>query len=98
YVFLGGDSKKPIVISSLLTPLKEEELLKEAETVNDVLGWDLNGVIPIYCLRTPKKNEDLNPVVQSEEVPTPTLQAFMKNESMELDETVIMSTTSDSFR
>ncbi|MCI88165.1 hypothetical protein A2U01_0109451, partial [Trifolium medium] len=53
YVFVGGDSKKPIVISSLLTPLEEEELLKEAETVNDVLGWDLNGVIPIYCLHTP---------------------------------------------
>ncbi|MCI63219.1 hypothetical protein A2U01_0084476, partial [Trifolium medium] len=80
------------------TPLEEEELLKEAETVNDVLGCDLNGVIPIYCLHTPKKNEVLNPVVESQEVPTPTLQAFEKNESMEVDETVIMSTTSNSFR
>ncbi|MCI55065.1 hypothetical protein A2U01_0076315, partial [Trifolium medium] len=44
YMFVGGDSKKPIVTSSLLTPLEEEELLKEAETVDDVLGWDLNGV------------------------------------------------------
>ncbi|MCI41828.1 hypothetical protein A2U01_0063062, partial [Trifolium medium] len=59
---------KPIVISSLLTLLEEEELLKEVETVNDGLGGDLNGVIPIYCLHTPKKDEDLNPVVQSQEL------------------------------
>ncbi|MCI39646.1 hypothetical protein A2U01_0060878, partial [Trifolium medium] len=32
YVCLGGDSKKPIIISSLLTPLEEEDLLKEVET------------------------------------------------------------------
>ncbi|MCI52580.1 hypothetical protein A2U01_0073826, partial [Trifolium medium] len=77
-------------------PPEEDELLKEAETVNNGLGWDLNGVIHIHCLHTPKKNEDLKPVAQ--EAPTPTLQAFVKNESMELDETVIMSTTSDSSR
>ncbi|MCI65432.1 hypothetical protein A2U01_0086690, partial [Trifolium medium] len=67
-----------------------------AETVNDGLGWDLNGVIPIYCSHTPKKNEDLNLVAQ--EVPTPTLQAFVKDESVGLDETDTMSATSDSFR
>ncbi|MCI01048.1 hypothetical protein A2U01_0022072 [Trifolium medium] len=98
YVFLGGDSKKPVVINSLLTPLEEEDLLQEVEKVSDGLEWDLDGVIPIYCLHTPKKDEDLNPVVQLEEVPTPTLQALVNNESVELDETDIMSTTSDSFR
>ncbi|MCI38797.1 hypothetical protein A2U01_0060026, partial [Trifolium medium] len=60
--------------------------------------WDLDGVIPIYCLHTSKKNEDLNPVAQSQEAPTPTLQAFVKDESVGLDETDTMSTTFDSFR
>ncbi|MCI84882.1 hypothetical protein A2U01_0106160, partial [Trifolium medium] len=68
----------PIVISSLLTPLEEEELLKEVDTVNDGLGWDLDGVIPIYCLHTPKKDEDLNPVVNPQKSPTPTLEALVK--------------------
>ncbi|MCI91459.1 hypothetical protein A2U01_0112753, partial [Trifolium medium] len=31
-----------MVISSLLTPLEEEALLKEAETENDGFGWDPN--------------------------------------------------------
>ncbi|MCI48052.1 hypothetical protein A2U01_0069295, partial [Trifolium medium] len=57
-----GEFKKPIVISSLLTSLEEEELLREAKMVNDGLEGDLNGMIPIYCLHTPKKNEDLNSV------------------------------------
>ncbi|MCI72494.1 hypothetical protein A2U01_0093757, partial [Trifolium medium] len=61
YVFLGEDSKKPIVISSLLTPLEEKELLKEVETVNDSIRWDLNGVIPIYCLHPPKKEGSKKP-------------------------------------
>ncbi|MCI52410.1 hypothetical protein A2U01_0073654, partial [Trifolium medium] len=46
YVFLVGDPMKPIIISSLLTPLEEEDVLKEVERENDGLGCDLNGVIP----------------------------------------------------
>ncbi|MCI52981.1 hypothetical protein A2U01_0074227, partial [Trifolium medium] len=61
YVFLGEEVKKPIVISSLLTPLEEEELLKEAKTVNDGFGENLGGMIPIYCMHTPKKNKERNP-------------------------------------
>ncbi|MCI46529.1 hypothetical protein A2U01_0067769, partial [Trifolium medium] len=34
YGFLGEEGKRPIVISSLLTPLEEEELLKEARMVH----------------------------------------------------------------
>ncbi|MCI55344.1 hypothetical protein A2U01_0076594, partial [Trifolium medium] len=73
YVCLGGDFKKLIVISSLLTPLEEEDLLKEVEKDNDGLGWDLNGVISIFCYHTMKKEEDLNPVVKPQELPIPTL-------------------------
>ncbi|MCI62721.1 hypothetical protein A2U01_0083978, partial [Trifolium medium] len=38
YVFLDEKLKKPIVISSVLNPLEEEELLREAKAVNDGLG------------------------------------------------------------
>ncbi|MCI40800.1 hypothetical protein A2U01_0062033, partial [Trifolium medium] len=72
YVFLRENRKKPFVISSVLDPFEEEELLKEAKTVNASLEGDLNGMIPIYCLHAPKKDKDFNPVVQSREVATPT--------------------------
>ncbi|MCI43352.1 hypothetical protein A2U01_0064589, partial [Trifolium medium] len=82
YVFLGEESKKPIVVSSMLTPLQEEELLKEAKKVNDSLEGELNGMIPIYFWHTPKNDKDFNPVVQTQEVVTPTLEDVVKKEVM----------------
>ncbi|MCI56850.1 hypothetical protein A2U01_0078101, partial [Trifolium medium] len=42
YVFLGDEFTKPIVISSVLTPLEEEGLLREAKAVNDGFSENLN--------------------------------------------------------
>jgi len=81
YVFLGGDSRKPMIISDLLTPLEENDLLKEAEKVNDDLGWDLDGVVPIYCLYKVGKEEEPNPVVNPQKSSTSTLKASVKKDS-----------------
>ncbi|MCI86706.1 hypothetical protein A2U01_0107987, partial [Trifolium medium] len=62
----------------MLTPIEEEELLREAKKVNDSLERELNEMIPIYCWHTPKKDKDFNPVVQSREVVTPTLEDVVK--------------------
>ncbi|CAJ2667626.1 unnamed protein product [Trifolium pratense] len=80
YVFLGGDSRKPMIISDLLTPLEENDLLKEAEKVNDDLGWVLDGVVPIYCLHKVAKKEP-NPVVNPQKSSTSTLKASMNQGS-----------------
>ncbi|CAJ2651110.1 unnamed protein product [Trifolium pratense] len=81
YVFLGGDSRKPMIISDLLTPLEENDLLKEAEKVNDDLGWDLDCVVPIYCLYKVAKDEEPNPVVNPQKSSTSTLKASVKKDS-----------------
>ncbi|CAJ2638235.1 unnamed protein product [Trifolium pratense] len=81
YVFLGGDSRKPMIISDLLTPLEENDLLKEAEKVHDDLGWDLDGVVPIYCLHKVAKEEELNPVVNPQKSSTSTWKASVKKRS-----------------
>ncbi|MCI54551.1 hypothetical protein A2U01_0075801 [Trifolium medium] len=81
----------------MLTPLEEEELLKEAKTVNDGFREDLNGMIPIYCMHILRKNENLNPVDQSRGVLTPTLQVLTEDESMKVEETDTMNITSDNF-
>ncbi|MCI11879.1 hypothetical protein A2U01_0032981, partial [Trifolium medium] len=54
-----------IVISSMLTPLEEEEVLREAKKVNDGFGENLEGMIPIYGMHTPKMNKERNPVDQA---------------------------------
>ncbi|MCI64655.1 hypothetical protein A2U01_0085913, partial [Trifolium medium] len=66
----------------MLTPIEEEELLREAKKVNDSLEEGLNGMIPIYCWHTPKNDKDVNPVVQPREVVTPTLEGVVKKEVM----------------
>ncbi|CAJ2653046.1 unnamed protein product [Trifolium pratense] len=81
YVFLGGDSRKPVIISDLLTPLEENDLLKEAEKVNDDLGWVLDGVVPIYCLHKMAKEEKPNPVVNPQKSSTSTWKASVKKSS-----------------
>ncbi|MCI02383.1 hypothetical protein A2U01_0023415 [Trifolium medium] len=98
YVFLGDDCKQPVIISSLLNPLEEEELLKDLKKDNGVMRWDLNGVIPAFCVHKTKKEENCNPVVQPQELPTPTLENLVKKEVMKLFETDMLSTIFDSFR
>ncbi|PNX88524.1 hypothetical protein L195_g044630 [Trifolium pratense] len=70
-----------MIISNLLTPLEEDDLLKEAEKVNDDLGWDLDGVIPIYCLHNVAKEEEPNPVVNPQKSLISTLKASVKKGS-----------------
>ncbi|CAJ2669129.1 unnamed protein product [Trifolium pratense] len=81
YVFLGGDSRKPVIISDLLAPLEENDLLKEAEKVNDDLGWVLDGVVPIYCLHKVAKEEEPDPVVNPQKSSTSTWKASVKKSS-----------------
>ncbi|MCI64542.1 hypothetical protein A2U01_0085800, partial [Trifolium medium] len=51
------------------------------------LEGELNGMIPIYCWHTPRKDEDFNPVVQSREDATPSLGDVVKKKVMKLLET-----------
>ncbi|MCI08997.1 hypothetical protein A2U01_0030080, partial [Trifolium medium] len=87
-----------IVISSELTTVEEEDLLKEAKMVYDSLEGDLNDMIPIYCSHTHKMNKGLNPVVQPQEVLTPTLEDLVKKEVMKLFETGLINRLFDSLR
>ncbi|MCI36380.1 hypothetical protein A2U01_0057603, partial [Trifolium medium] len=99
YVFLGEEVKKPIVISSVLTSCEEEELLREAKAVNDGFGEDLDGMIRIYCMHTPKSDpKDSNPVDESQEVLIPTMQVLMEDESMKLNGTNNMHVFPDNSR
>jgi hypothetical protein len=77
YVFLGDKSKSPVIISSSLTPLEEEQLLKEYKEGQDGMGLDLDGAIPVLCLH--KSDVILEP-------PTLTLEELVRKEVMKLVE------------
>ncbi|MCI77406.1 hypothetical protein A2U01_0098676, partial [Trifolium medium] len=64
----------------MLTSFEEEELLTEAKAVNDGFGENLDGMISIYCMHTPKSDpKESNPVEQSQEVLIPTMQVLMED-------------------
>ncbi|XP_045809920.1 uncharacterized protein LOC123904283 [Trifolium pratense] len=98
YVFLGDGCKQPVIISSLLTPLEEEKILKYLKKDDGVMGWNLNGVIPAFCLHKLKNEEDSNSVVPSQELLTTTLEDLVKNDVMKIFEIGLMSIISDSFQ
>ena len=53
YVFLAGNSKKPVIISSSLFDQQEKKSVKIFEENIKVIGWtlyDLKGISTSYCM------------------------------------------------
>jgi len=53
YSFLGGDLKKLVILSSLLTAEEEERLMEVLKLNQGAIGWqlsDLKGISPAYCM------------------------------------------------
>jgi len=53
YVFLSKDASKPAIISSTLTPLEEEKLMRVLRGNEGAWGWkiyDLKGISPAYFM------------------------------------------------
>ncbi|CAJ2666357.1 unnamed protein product [Trifolium pratense] len=65
------DHEIEIFLQNLDNPLEE----------NDDLGWDLDGVVPIYYLYKVAKEEEPNPVVNPQKSSTSTLKASVKKVS-----------------
>ena len=52
YTFLDEDNHCPMVISSLLNTLQEENLLETLKRCKQAIGWkisDLKGISPLVC-------------------------------------------------
>ena len=54
YSFLGGDIKKPVILSSLLAADEEEQVIEVLKINQEAIGWqlsDLKGISPaIACI------------------------------------------------
>jgi hypothetical protein len=67
YVFLGGDPTYPAIISSGLTALEEEKLVRVLCDNKEAMGWsiaDLKGISPGFCMHKIKMEDEYKPVVQ----------------------------------
>jgi hypothetical protein len=86
YVFIGENSKNPVIISSSLTPLEEEELLKDFKKDQGTMGFNFDGTIPFIYLHKVKHEEESIPGDTPLEPHVPTLEDLVKKEVRKLVE------------
>ncbi|CAJ2645117.1 unnamed protein product [Trifolium pratense] len=68
YVFLSDDASFPAIISSKLTHLEEEKLLRVLKSNKAAMGWtisDLKGISPTFCMHKIKLDAEFKPWIHS---------------------------------
>ena len=53
YVYLGEESTLPVIISSSISNMEEEKLLKILKEHKEAIGWslvDIKGIMPSMCM------------------------------------------------
>jgi len=87
YVFLSKDASKPVIISSFLSPLEEEKLMRVLRVNQGALWWqicDLKGISPAYCMHKIHLEVEFKPVVQPQRILNPTMKEVVKKEVLKL--------------
>jgi len=98
-VFLSRDASKPSIISSTLTPLEEEKLMRVLRDNQGALGWkisDLKGISPAYCMHRIHMEAEYKRVVQPQRRLTPTMKEVVKKEVLKLLDAGMIYPISDS--
>jgi len=99
YSFLGGDMKKPIILSSLLTAEEEGRLIEVLKLNQGAIGWqlsDLKGISPAYCMHRIHMEADFKPIVQPQRRLNPAMKEMVKKEVQKLLEAGMIYPISDS--
>jgi len=99
YVFLSKDGSKPAIISSTLTSLEEEKLMRVLRGNEGALGWnisDLKGISPAYCMHKINMEVEYKPVVQPQRRINPTMKEVVKKEVLKLLDARVIYPISDS--
>jgi len=99
YSFLGGDLKKPIILSSLLTAEEEGRLMEVLKLNQGAIGWqlsDLKGISPAYCMHRIHMEADFKSIAQPQRRLNPTMKEVVKKEVQKLLEAGMIYPISDS--
>ena len=69
YAYLGEASTLPVIISSSLSNMEEEKLLKVLKEHKEAIGWSLDnikGIRPSICMHLILLEEDSKPTVDAQ--------------------------------
>ena len=83
YAYLGEESTLPVIISSSLTAMEEEKLLRVLRDHKHALGWslaDLKGIRPSMCMHRILLEDGHKPSVEAQRRLNPTMKEVVRKE------------------
>jgi len=87
YAYLDDNSKLPVIISSVLTDLEEEKVLRVLRDHKAALGWtiaDIKEISPSICMHKILMEESYQPTVQPQRRLNPNMQEVVRAEVLKL--------------
>ena len=99
YAYLGIESTLPVIISSSLTKMEEENLLRVLRDHKQALGWslvDLKGIRPSMCMHRILLEDGHKPSVEAQRRLNPTMKEVVRKEVLKWLDTGVIYPISDS--
>ena len=99
YAYLGVESTLPVIISSSLTAMEEEKLLRVLRDHKQALGWslaDLKGIRPSMCMHRILLEDGHKPSVEAQRRLNPTMKEVVRKEVLKWLDTGVIYPISDS--
>ncbi|CAN6573203.1 unnamed protein product [Malus baccata var. baccata] len=87
YVFLGDDETLPVIVSSSLTALEEEKLIRVLKEHKTAIGWtlaDIKGISPTTCMHRILLEEGAKPTREAQRRLNPPMMEVVKKEIIKL--------------
>ncbi|CAN6543853.1 unnamed protein product [Malus baccata var. baccata] len=99
YVFLGDEETLPVIVSSSLTALEEEKLIRVLKEHKTAIGWtlaDIKGISPTTCMHRIFLEEGAKPTREAQRRLNPPMMEVVKKEIIKLLDCGMIYPISDS--
>ncbi|CAN6677813.1 unnamed protein product [Malus baccata var. baccata] len=99
YVFLGDEETLPVIVSSSLTTLEEEKLIRVLKEHKTAIGWtlaDIKGISPTTCMHRIFLEEETKPTREAQRRLNPPMMEVVKKEIIKLLDCGVIYPISDS--
>ncbi|XP_075106856.1 uncharacterized protein LOC142179867 [Nicotiana tabacum] len=99
YAYLGNSETFPVIISSSLTEVREEKLLRVLREHKKAIGWtisDIKGISPSFCMHKIFLEDGHRPSIEKQRRLNPIIKEVVKKEVIKLLDAGIMFPISDS--
>nr|XP_027118762.1 uncharacterized protein LOC113736005 [Coffea arabica] len=99
YAYLGDNETLPVIISSALSKIQEEKLIRVLREHKEAISWtiaDIKGISPAICMHRIRLEDDAKPVRQAQRRLNPLMMEVVKKEILKLLDVGIIFTISDS--